>query len=382
MKQFPYERWVGERAGTLVCNSSILIENAASGSLFLSFKTQVRALRRLLRHAFVRTTSIEPKMFEPIVMPQPARDPRAVLPDAYYSSVAYAAQNIFQRFALDLATRLFQSTKCENLCVAGGCGLNIDANAAFITKAGFKNLFVQPASSDCGIPLGAALWGMHAVLQQPRDWEMKSAALGRSYTTAEIETALDAFKDKIEVRKSNRICEEAAQLLADGKIIGWFQGGSEYGPRALGHRSILSDARQPEAKDILNERVKHREIWRPFAASVLEEKMTDIFDINVPSPFMLIAANVNENKKSVIPSLVHKDGTCRLQSVTEVSNKKYYDLIKAFDALTGVPVILNTSFNLGGDPIVETPHDAIDTFTRTDMDHLVIEDFIITKRSV
>ena len=209
---------------------------------------------------------------------------------------------------------------------------------------------------------------------------MKSASLGRTYTEDEIKTALAAFGHTVTARRSDRVCEETAAFLAEGKIVGWFHGGAEYGPRALGNRSILSDARSPEAKDILNARVKHREMWRPFAASVLEEKIGDLFDPAIPSPFMLLTSHVRKDKQSVIPSLVHKDGTCRTQTVTPQSNKKYYELIKAYDALTGVPAILNTSFNLGGEPIIESPHDALDTFTRTNMDYLVLEDYIVTKR--
>lgn len=395
LKRFPYERWVTERAGQLVCNSNVIIPKGAarpSGRAWLrslpkmflgGLRSRAHRLLQALSGSIIRTSGnlfSDPRVFDPVIMPRPARDPHAVLPDDFYSSVAFAAQKIFERFALDVAKRLQRITKIQNLCVAGGCGLNIDANLSFLTDAGFKGLFVQPASSDCGIALGAALWGYHHVLGQPREWEMKTAALGRSYTEKEITAAIAQFKDKIIVRRSDRTCEETAQFLADGSIVGWFHGGSEYGPRALGNRSILCDARSPDAKDILNERVKHREKWRPFAASVLEERMGELFDQKVPSPFMLIAANVHKSKRSVIPSLVHKDGTCRLQSVTPGSNKKYYDLIKAFAALTGVPAILNTSFNLGGDPIIESPYDALDTFTRTNMDYLILEDYIVTKR--
>ncbi|MDO8552930.1 MAG: carbamoyltransferase C-terminal domain-containing protein [bacterium] len=397
LKQFPYERWVGGRAGQLVCNGSLVIPRSGLASR-TSRADLIRLPRRIASALYVRAGRaierfamflirkngrlfIAPNIFEPIVMPRPARDPkRDSLPDDYFSSVAFAGQKIFERFALDTAKRLRGATGSDNLCVAGGCGLNIDANLSFLKDAGFKNLFVQPASSDSGIPLGAALHGYHVILKRPREWEMKSASLGRAYSESEIKSAISEFESKIIARKSSRVCEEAAKFLADGKIIGWFHGGSEYGPRALGNRSILSDARSPEAKDILNERVKHRELWRPFAASVLEEKMGELFDPAIPSPFMLLTSRVREDKQAVIPSLVHKDGTCRTQSVTPQSNKKYYELIKAYDAITGVPAILNTSFNLGGEPIIESPHDALDTFTRTSMDYLILEDYIITKR--
>ncbi|HEY4514278.1 MAG TPA: carbamoyltransferase C-terminal domain-containing protein [Candidatus Paceibacterota bacterium] len=397
LKQFPYERWVSDRAGQLVCNSAIVIPRGTAASrpgnvglihlprrLTEALKVRIRRAAEKLALFLIRKSSrlfVAPDIFESIIMPRPARDPKKdLLPDEYYSSVAYAGQKIFERFALDIAKRLRSVTGSENLCVAGGCGLNIDANLSFLQDAGFKHLFVQPASSDSGIPLGAALYGHHVILGQPRDWEMKSASLGRPYMESEIKSALAKFENKIVARKSDRVCEETAGFLADGKIIGWFHGGSEYGPRALGNRSILSDARSPEAKDILNARVKHRELWRPFAASVLEERIGELFDPVIKSPFMLLTSSVRKDKQSIIPSLVHKDGTCRTQSVTPQSNKKYYELIKAYDAETGVPAILNTSFNLAGEPIVESPHDALDTFTRTNMDYLILEDYIVTKR--
>ncbi|MDO8562108.1 MAG: carbamoyltransferase C-terminal domain-containing protein [bacterium] len=397
LKRFPYERWVGNRAGQMVCNSAIVIPRGGFASrsshaglahlprrIIEALRVRIRRAAEMLARFLNRKSGhlfAAPDIFEPIIMPRPARDPkRDTLPDEYYSSVAFAGQKIFERFALDIAKRLRLMTGSENLCVAGGCGLNIDANLSFLQDAGFKRLFVQPASSDSGIPLGAALHGHHVILGQPRQWEMKSASLGRPYTEEEILSSIAEFKDKIIARKSDRVCEETAKLIADGSIVGWFHGGSEYGPRALGNRSILSDARSPEAKDILNARVKHRELWRPFAASVLEEKIGELFQPAIPSPFMLLTSSVREDKRSVIPSLVHKDGTCRTQSVTPQSNRKYYELIKAYDALTGVPAILNTSFNLGGEPIVESPHDALDTFTRTNMDYLILEDYIVTKR--
>lgn len=397
LKQFPYERWVAERAGQMVCNSAIIIPRggivprAGNAGLAHLSKRLVGALRVRIRRAIemfakllIRRSGgliVDPHIFEPIVMPRSARDPeRDTLPDEYYSSVAFAGQKIFERFALETGRRLQLMTRSENLCVAGGCGLNIDANLSFLKDAGFKRLFVQPASSDSGIPLGAALHGYHCVLGQPREWEMRSASLGRTYTDDEILTAIEKFKDKIIARKSKSVCEETAKFIASGAIVGWFHGGAEYGPRALGNRSILSDARSPEAKDVLNARVKHRELWRPFAASVLGEKMGELFDTTIPSPFMLLTALVRKDKQSVIPSLVHKDGTCRIQSVTPQSNRKYYELIKAYDALTNVPAILNTSFNLGGEPIIESPEDALDTFLRTNMDYLILEDYIVTKR--
>lgn len=213
---------------------------------------------------------------------------------------------------------------------------------------------------------------------------MKQASLGRRYSSAEIDEAIAARQDKIDSKISPDVAVETASLLAEGKIIGWFQGGSEYGPRALGNRSILCDARDPKMKDTLNARVKNREMWRPFATSMLAERLQDWFDLepNVTTAFMLLAAPIHPHKQSEVPSIVHVDGTCRMQTLTKEANGIYYDLIKAFEDKTGVPLLLNTSFNLGGDPIVETPADALDTFLRTDMDYLVLEDRIVRKRTV
>jgi carbamoyltransferase len=289
------------------------------------------------------------------------------------------AQRIFERFAVQLATHLRRITGSSNLCVAGGCGLNIDANRKFFTEAGFKNVFIQPASSDSGIALGCALWGWHVIAKQPRLPEMKNASLGRSYSDKEIETALQVNSPNVVWRKVEHIATETAKILAEDKIVGWFQGGSEYGPRALGYRSILCDPRGEKTKETLNLRVKHRENWRPFAASVLFEKMSEWFDIDVPSPFMLLMADVTKKKMGTIPAVTHVDGTCRLQSLTREGNGLYYDLVKAFDDLTGVPMVLNTSFNLAGEAIVETPEDAVRTFLATDFDTLVLGNYIVTK---
>lgn len=186
-------------------------------------------------------------------------------------------------------------------------------------------------------------------------------------------------KTPIEYRKCDNIAQSTAQLLAQGKIIGWFQGGSEFGPRALGHRSILADPRKAEMKDILNERVKHRESFRPFAPSVLLEYSQEYFDLDIPSPFMLLVANVHKEKQGIIPAVTHVDGTARLQTVTKEDNGIFYDLIDQFRRITGVPVILNTSFNVAGEPIVENPLDALTCFQNTMMDYLILHDYLIWK---
>ena len=209
---------------------------------------------------------------------------------------------------------------------------------------------------------------------------MKHAYLGRSYTTAEIQTALNKFANTMTYRKPPSIAKEAASLLSYGKILAWFEGGSEYGPRALGHRSILADPRRSDAKDVLNRRVKHREQWRPFGAAMLKDRLNDCFDLEHESPFMLLAAKTRPGVREQVPSVVHVDSTTRIQTVTKDLNGRFFDLIEEFYRITGVPMVLNTSFNVAGDPIVETPEDALRTFAGTDMDVLIMEDAFITKK--
>lgn len=389
LRTFPASQWIGSNGGQLVVNSKIDFPRMgsairAAGSPTSFIKTAYYGIRAKVRARFMSSAQ-DPRIFPKIALDHPARDPATVaLPDEYYSSIAYAAQRLFEQFAIGLGTRLRDITRADYLCVAGGCALNIDANRNFLTEVGFKDIFVQPASSDCGIALGCALWGMHVTLDQPRFWQMKSASLGRGYSLEEIDEAIESRTDEIVTRVSPDIAAETAEMLAAGKIVGWFQGGSEYGPRALGNRSILCDARGPQMRDILNKRVKHREMWRPFATSMLAESLEDWFDLKPSSTtaFMLLAGTVKEEKRKLVPSIVHVDNTCRMQTLTREDNGIYYDLVKAFESKTGTPLIINTSFNLGGEPIVESPQDALHTFLRTDMDYLVLENRIIEKRKV
>lgn len=391
-KKFPFEKWCREDRGEIVCNPRI---NYPPRPFRESFKkTSWKGLPVFLAYRlryFVGTYvpyavknffdySRNRHYFEKIYLPRPPRGKDTPLPDPYYASVAYMGQKILEEAALRIAKELFAITRSNNIAISGGVGLNIDANRRILDESGFKNIFIQPGASDAGIALGAALYGYHVILNQPRFFEMTHAYLGREYLDLEIRRALSTCADKISFSKSKQIAVETAKLISQGNIVGWFQGGSEYGPRALGHRSIIGDARNPETKDIMNKRVKHREPWRPFAASVLKEAMGEFFDLTVESAFMILLGRVYEKKRSVIPSVVHVDGTCRLQTVTKEANGIYYDLIKEFQKLTGVGLVLNTSFNLGGEPIVETPEDALDSFLRTDMDYLVIGEYLIKKK--
>jgi carbamoyltransferase len=293
--------------------------------------------------------------------------------------IAFAVQKITEDIMLHMANYLYEKTKLKNICLAGGVALNSVANKKVLDGTPFENIFIQPASHDGGISLGLALYHYHQIQNNPRKYIMKHAYLGKEHSLMEIGSAIDKYKDKIKFRKSKDIAKEIASNIAEKKIIGWFQGGSEFGPRALGHRSILCDARDPKMKDILNARVKHREGFRPFAPSVLLEESQDYFDIECESPFMLLVADTKQSKRKEVPSIVHVDGSARVQTVTKEENGIYYDLVKAFKDITGTPLILNTSFNVAGEPVVETPEDALHTFTNTDIDVLALGDYIIEK---
>ncbi|HEY4479199.1 MAG TPA: carbamoyltransferase C-terminal domain-containing protein [Candidatus Paceibacterota bacterium] len=390
LKMFPPERWFRDYMGSIVVNARIAFARPNFRQLMRNAKSW-RARIRFFYYWLTGFASIpwsvfrrwrsKNELFPELRLPRPRRHPKIdKLPDDYYASVAYAVQKVLEIVCLSWAKKLFAVTQSQNIAIAGGVGLNIDANKKILDESGFKHIFIQPGATDCGIPLGLALYGLHMVLGEPRFFKMQGAALGRPYTETEIQKALSRFSDKITYKKSATSVHDAAAEIARGKIIGWFTGGSEYGPRALGHRSILCDARNKDMKDIVNARVKHREAWRPFAASVLLEDMGRYFDLKEESPFMILCADVHKNMRTKIPSVVHVDGTCRIQTVTRESNARYHELLSEFKKLTGESIVLNTSFNLGGDPIVETPEDALDSFLRTDIDCLVIEDYIIRKK--
>jgi predicted NodU family carbamoyl transferase len=289
-----------------------------------------------------------------------------------YTELAYWAQFYLEKVMVDYATYLHNVTKSKNLCIAGGVGLNSVANKKILDNAPFENIFIQPASGDSGLALGTALWASHQIKKNPVKWRMDNAYLGRDYDEKEI---LDAISGSgCNYKKLENPQATAAKLLADEKIIGWFQGKSEYGPRALGNRSILCSPIPSGMKDKLNMQVKHRESFRPFAPACLQESAGEYFKLDCPSPFMLLIARV---KKDNVPAITHVDGTARVQTVNINQNPKFYSLIKEFQKLTGVPVVLNTSFNDSGEPIVETPKDAVRTFKSTNLDALIMGDYLI-----
>jgi carbamoyltransferase len=296
---------------------------------------------------------------------------------AYHFNIAHSLQLVLEEAMLELTGWLQQETGENNLCLAGGVALNCVANARIRDKGFFKNIWVQPASGDDGTALGAALW----VDAQERKNDEKSFVMdhcywGPQYSDSEIEKQLKLWK--VPYRKLQNIAEETADILAQDKIIGWFQGRMEFGPRALGSRSILASPINPAMQARLNE-VKDREDFRPVAPVVLQEKAHEWFNHAGYSPFMLFIYDVKEDKADKIPAVRHTDGTARIQTINEQQHKDYYDLLKAFERKTGVPVLVNTSFNTLGKPIVCTPRDAVECFWSSPFDALIIGSFIIEK---
>lgn len=296
---------------------------------------------------------------------------------SHHFNIAHSLQLVIEESMLELTGWLQKETGEENLCLAGGVALNCVANARLRDRGAFKNIWVQPASGDDGTALGAALWVDAKVRNtDERKFEMTHCYWGPEYTDEEIEKSMKLWK--VPYRKLNNIAEETADILAQNKIIGWYQGRMEFGPRALGSRSILASPITPEMQARLNE-VKDREDFRPVAPVVLEEEAANWFENAGYSPFMLFIYDVKADKADKIPAVRHTDGTARIQTINEHQHKNYYDLLKAFHRKTGVPVLVNTSFNTLGKPIVCTPRDAIECFWTSPFDALVIGSFVIEK---
>jgi carbamoyltransferase len=272
--------------------------------------------------------------------------------------------------------RLHQQTGSKNLCLAGGVAYNSVANGRIRQDTPFREIFIQPAAGDSGTALGAAFYIWNALLANPRGCVMTDAYFGPEYSDSEVEHALRSFGVSFEKRED--IEDVAAMLLAQGKIVGWFQGRMEFGPRALGNRSILADPRQEEIKDVLNRRIKHRESFRPFAPSILAEYVDEYFEEAYASPFMLLVFKVRPEKRPVIPATEHVDHTGRIQSVSREVNPRFWNLIDAFRKRTGIPLVLNTSFN-ENEPIVCSPQDALHCYVTTKMDALIMGNFLVMR---
>jgi carbamoyltransferase len=312
----------------------------------------------------------------------PKRNPEEPL-EQRHRNLASSLQLRLEEIYLGMLKKLAQRTGLKAVCLAGGVAFNCVANGKIFDKTGFEQVYVHPAAGDAGLAVGAAYYIWHQKLGKPRAFVMDHAYWGPGYTREETRRAIDANGlgqngCQIEELPEDDLMQRTAAIIADGKILGWFQGRAEWGPRALGNRSIVADPRRPEMKEVLNQRIKHREIFRPFAPSILAESTGEWFEKSYPSPFMTLAYPVRPEKREKIPAPTHVDGTGRLQTVTRDANPRYWNLIKAFEQLTGVPVVLNTSFN-DNEPIVCRPEEALDCFQRTQMDALVLGDFLITR---
>lgn len=317
--------------------------------------------------------------------------------------LARSIQEVTEDVMLRVTRSLHQETGVENLCMAGGVALNCVGNGRILREGPFKGIWIQPAAGDAGGALGAALSVWYGYENQPRRVtgidQMKGSYLGPKHTNAEIESFLKQVDAPYELLDDEHFYSRLAKDLADGKVVGWFQGRMEFGPRALGGRSILGDARNTKMQSVMNLKIKYRESFRPFAPSILRERVSDFFEMNTDSPYMLLVAPVQPTRRlplpaghsslwgiellnvprSDVPAITHLDYSARIQTVHEETNPRYYRLLKAFEALTSYPVLVNTSFNVRGEPIVCTPEDAYRCFMRTEMDVLVLENCVLYK---
>src|SRR3954447_23557792 len=308
----------------------------------------------------------------------PARSGPEVPLEQRHHNIAATLQRRLEEVVLGMLRDLHAKTGIDALCIAGGVALNCVVNGKILDETPFTDLYIQPAAYEGGTSVGAAAYVQHHELGMPRSFVMDHAYWGPEFDDARMRQALDRAGVAYQEMPTEEAIATAADTLADGGVIGWYQGRVEFGPRALGNRSILADPRRTDMQDILNARIKHREPFRPFAPVILEERTGEYFDKTYPSPFMLLTYNVLPSKRDEIPAPTHVDGTGRLQTVRRAQNERYYDLISAFAERTGVPVLLNTSFN-ENEPICCTPEEAVDTFVRTRMDLLVLGDFVSTR---
>jgi carbamoyltransferase len=292
---------------------------------------------------------------------------------------------VTEEVVLAMARQLHKETGLPRLCMAGGVALNSVANARILRETPFEEIYVQPAAGDSGGALGAALFGHHMVMGRPRGFVMRHAYWGQQHSAGDIDALLNEQNvPHTRLEHDDALLARVVDALAAGKVIGWFQGRSEWGPRALGNRSILADPRRAEMKDIVNTKIKFREPFRPFAPSVLAERASEYFELpeaarHYPARYMLYVVDVKPDKQAQVPATTHVDGTARLQTVDAEAAPRYHHLIDTFGQATGVPVVLNTSFNLRGEPIVNTPAEALSTFSRCGLDMLVLGNHVVEK---
>ncbi len=306
----------------------------------------------------------------------PRRPRSEILP--IHADLAASVQVVFEEQYFALLNRLHRITGKKALCLAGGCALNCAANGKIFEKTPFRDLYVQPASNDSGTAIGAALHVWHQELKQPRSFVMSHAYYGPAHDNDGISLEIEAVGAVAHRLSETALIDCAAEQIAAGMVVGWFQGRMEFGPRALGNRSILADPRRADMKDVLNMRIKHREHFRPFCPSILAERTADYFETSYPAPFMVSAYRIRPEKQAEIAAVTHADGTGRLQTVSRDQNPLYWKLLSRFEDLTGVPILLNTSFN-ENEPVVNTPTEALDCFLRTNMDVLCLGQFVLFK---
>ncbi|MBA3340353.1 MAG: carbamoyltransferase [Gemmatimonadaceae bacterium] len=305
----------------------------------------------------------------------------------HYENIARSLQAVYEECFFHVLNGLWARSKNPRLCLAGGCAMNSVANGKVRDQTPFRHLYIQPAAGDNGTALGAGYYVWNQILKQPRGFVMDHGYWGTEYPCADVTAIVEAQNDPgwsytLERHDGEEaVCRATARLISEGNVVGWYQGRMEWGARALGNRSILADARRADMRELINARIKFREKFRPFAPSILEEAMDDYFVGATPDPFMQQVYPVRPDKRSVLPAITHADGSGRLQTVNQHTNPRYYRLIKEFELLTGVPVLLNTSFN-ENEPIVDTPEQALDCFLRTRMDVIVVNDTVIRRRAV
>ncbi len=296
----------------------------------------------------------------------------------FQKDVARSLQAVVDDTMVKLATHVVKTTGLPRLCLAGGVALNCVANGEILRHAPVEDIFVQPSAGDAGGAMGAALWAWNGLLKRPRLPRLPSVYLGPGYDDAAVQAVLDAAGARYVRLDRPALLTRTVELLTQSKVVGWFHGRMEWGPRALGHRSILGDPRDVNMRDIINRKIKMREGFRPFAPAVLEEKVSDWFQLDRPSPYMLLVAPVAP-RKPALPAITHVDGSARIQTISRDQDALYYDLIAQFGEATGVPVLINTSMNVRGEPMVCSPEDGWRCFMRTEMDVLVIGSFVLLK---
>jgi carbamoyltransferase len=307
----------------------------------------------------------------------PARKPEEPI-EKRHADIAATLQKITEEVVLKITKHAYELTNCENLCIAGGVGFNSVANGKILKEGIFKNIFIQPAAGDAGGALGATLYVYNGILGNKRKYEMKDVYLGPSFTHKEIGSFLEENSVSYKKLNDSELVKEVASLLAEGKTVGWFQGRMEFSYRALGNRSILADPSNQEMREKVG-KIKRREWFRPFAPTILFEKIDEYYQPPYEAPFMIITFDVKEKKKEDLIAALHVDGTTRPQSLRKEVNERYYKLIKEFEKIKGIPALLNTSFNRKGEPIVCTPKEAYEDFKLTPLDYLVLENYLISK---